>query len=112
MSKFIEAVTAGIDGRRIAPFIPKLTVAREITTDDISRISVMNISVLYRVQVTCVDDAEFDKALYNVKAQLKEEIYGDIRKLILDLELAIMNYDRSEMLEIIQALYKEVGLRG
>ena len=110
MSKFINAIEAQIlPSQRSVRVSPKcnLSASTEISDKHFSMQQAYRVEVVWKQIGFCLP-----KDLSHVKAAtvelLREEIYGDMRKMILDLELAIYENDIEAALSRIRDMKAEI----
>lgn len=113
MSKFIDNIECKLrynEDRLLKQNIPALSCAVE--TQDFGVISHSFLrgyraEVKYCVNFHCMPE-EVDHQLRLVKRQLQEEIYGEFRRKLIELQRAIYSDERGTALHISDELFKEM----
>lgn len=108
MSKFIEKVQAKLTGQEVA-VIPELSVTVDVDPlpfpDD--RMKQYDIGVEWKVRTHCTPDA-LEHVLGNVVRQLREEIYGQFRWRVLQIQRCAYERDGDKLHMHIRDLLREI----
>ena len=115
MSKFIDYIEMRLMGRKFAPayFLPICTdpLTAEHAVKENGGFSILHehrISIHWKMNYTCQPEAS-GHAMKNALRQLREDIYGEMRHHLLEIERGIINHDIATMQSGIDKAMKEAG---
>ena len=109
MSKFIDNIQEKWTGRRKAPmwFPLKATAEVQPSRPHLHNVREYEFSAEWKSVVSC-EPQDVPHVLKNVKRQLQDAVYGEMRPRLLRLEQAIYDYDRETALSELHDMYTEM----
>ena len=109
MSEFIKHLKAKITGRQSAGgFIPHLTVERiSGSMDNFSMLRQHQIQTSYTVMANCTEEG-FQAMMDNTLERIKSAVYGDLRGMLLDADIALIEGDPKKLGDVLLQIRKEI----